>query len=194
VAAPARRWGWHQLDSRWAATLVADAQLDPGDLVIDVGAGTGALTQQLVARGVSVLAVELHADRAASLRRRFQGHRVTVIVADAADLRLPRRPFRVVANPPFSVTTALLRRITAPGSRLVRADLIVPWHVARRWAVGDAPGAHRWRREYDAKVTRQLPRSAFTPPPPNGVAVLTITRVAEPAPSQPQGRRRARRT
>lgn len=124
-----------------------------------------------------MLAIELHQGRAASLRQQFDPRRVTVIVADAADLRLPRRPFHVVANPPFSVTTALLRRLTAPGSRLVRADLVVPWHVARRWAVGDAPGANRWRREFLAVEGRSLPRSAFMPPPPHGTAVLTIRRV-----------------
>jgi 23S rRNA (adenine-N6)-dimethyltransferase len=179
VAAPARRWGWHQLADRWAATLVAEAQIAPHDLVIDVGAGTGAITHQLVQRGAQVLAVELHHDRAVSLRARFDARRVTVIVVDAADLRLPRRPFRVVANPPFSVTTALLKRLTAPGSRLVRADLVVPTHVARRWARGDAPGANRWRREFIATEGRSLPRSAFTPPPPHGTAVLTIRRVTE---------------
>jgi 23S rRNA (adenine-N6)-dimethyltransferase len=176
VPAAPRRWGWHQLDSQWAATLVADAQISPGDLVIDVGAGTGVITQQLVDRGARVLAVELHPGRATSLRQQFARHHVTVIVADAADLRLPRRPFRVVANPPFSATTGLLRRLTAPGSRLVRADLIVPWHVARRWATGDPPGSRRWRREYVAIEGRSLPRSAFAPPAPNGVAVLTIRR------------------
>jgi 23S rRNA (adenine-N6)-dimethyltransferase len=194
VAAPLRRWGWHQLDSRWAATLVADAEIAHGDLVIDVGAGTGAITRQLVDRGARVLAVELHPGRAASLREHFDRQRVTVIVADAADLRLPRRPFRVVANPPFSATTALLRRLTAPGSRLVRADLIVPWHVARRWATGDAPGANRWRREFDAAEGRSLPRSAFAPPPPSGVAVLTIRRVGSADRSRPDVGRVARRT
>lgn len=177
MPAGSRRWGWHQLDSRWAATLVADAQIAPGDLVIDVGAGTGAITQHLVDHGARVLAVELHLERASALRQRFDRQRVTIIVADARDLRLPRRPFRVVANPPFSATTALLRRLTAPGSRLVRADLIVPWHVARRWATGDAPGAHRWRREFVAVEGRSLPRWAFAPPPPSGVGVLTIRRM-----------------
>jgi 23S rRNA (adenine-N6)-dimethyltransferase len=193
VAAPWRRWGWHQLDSHWAATLVADAQISPGDLVIDVGAGTGVITNQLVDHGARVLAVELHPGRATSLRQRFDRQHVTVIVADAADLRLPRRPFRVVANPPFSATTGLLRRLTAPGSRLVRADLIVPWHVARRWATGDAPGAQRWRREFVAVEGRSLPRSAFVPPPPNGVAVLTIRRVQPATRSGPDDGRVTRR-
>jgi 23S rRNA (adenine-N6)-dimethyltransferase len=60
----------------------------------------------LVAAGARVVAVELHPVRCASLRRRFAQDRVVVVRADARDLRLPRRPFRVVANPPFVVTTA----------------------------------------------------------------------------------------
>jgi 23S rRNA (adenine-N6)-dimethyltransferase len=175
VAEGPPRWGYHRLGSRWAATLVADADVLAGD-VVDVGAGTGAITEPLLARGAHVVAVELHVARASALRAAFREARVKVVVADAADLRLPRRPFRVVANPPFGVTTALLKRLTAPGSRLVRADVVVPWHTAERWARGDAPGKGRWTRDFDAWVSRRLPRHAFTPPPPGGVAVLVLRR------------------
>jgi 23S rRNA (adenine-N6)-dimethyltransferase len=174
VAGRPPRWGYHRLDSRWASTLVADAEVVAGDLVLDVGAGTGAITGPLVARGARVVAVELHARRASTLRGAYPG--VTVVVTDAADLRLPRRPFRVVANPPFGATTALLKRLTAPGSRLVRADLVVPWHTAQRWSCGDAPGAARWQSDFDVWVSRRLPRAAFSPPAPNGVAVLVVRR------------------
>jgi 23S rRNA (adenine-N6)-dimethyltransferase len=172
----------------------------PDDLVLDVGAGTGALTAPLVAVGAHVVAIELHPDRCAALRRRFDvdsaNHRrriggdsvatgrpaadhpsrVRVVRADATDLRLPRRPFKVVANPPWSITTALLRRLTAPGSRLVRADLVVPSHVARRWASPDAPGAGRWQRIFAAEISALVPRSAFRPPPPQPAALLTLRR------------------
>jgi 23S rRNA (adenine-N6)-dimethyltransferase len=170
------RWGYHRLDSRWAERLVASAQVRQGDLVLDVGAGVGALTAPLVACGARVVAVELHQGRASELRGAFRVDQVTVVVADATDLRLPRRPFRVVANPPFAVTTALLRRLTAPGSRLVRADLVVPWHAAERWACGAAPGAQRWERDFHAWVACRLPRAAFRPAAPSGTAVLVLRR------------------
>jgi 23S rRNA (adenine-N6)-dimethyltransferase len=169
-------WGYHRLDSRWAARLVVDAQVRHGDLVLDVGAGVGALTAPLVACGARVVAVELHPERASVLRGTFPMQQVTVVVADATDLRLPRRPFRVVANPPFGATTALLRRLTAPGSRLVRADLVVPWHAAERWACGEAPGSKRWGREFDAWIACRVPRAAFRPAAPSGVAVLVLRR------------------
>ncbi len=50
--------------------------------------------------------------------------------ADLATLRLPRRPFVVVANPPFALAADVIRSLTASGSRLQRATLVVPVHTA----------------------------------------------------------------
>lgn len=172
------RWGWHELTERCARDIVNDAGVAPGDLVLDIGAGTGGLTAPLVAAGARVVAVELHPVRARILRRRFADANVVVVQADAGDLRLPRRPFRVVANPPFALTTALLNRILQPGSALTTADLVVPRHVARRWSQPGAPGARRWQQQYAPSIGRSLPARAFHPPATQPVSVLRIRRRA----------------
>lgn len=156
--------------------MVAAAGVCPGELVLDIGAGRGALTGPLVDAGARVLAVELHPGRADDLRRRFAADPVTVIRTDAADLRLPGRPFRVVASPPYGISTALLKRLLAPGSRLLSADLVLQRAVANRWIQGNAPGSGRWTRHYDLALGLRLPRKAFTPPPRVDSAVLTIRR------------------
>jgi len=176
AARDAVRWGYQRLHRQAAARLVASAGVRPGRLVLDVGAGEGVITAALLARGSSVVAFELHPGRAAALRQRFAGQPVTVVQADARDLWLPRRPFGVVANPPFSVLSALLRRLLAPGSRLEHASLVVPAHVARRWSSGSVPGAVRWRAQYRVGVGASLPRSAFSPRAVHDVAVLEIRR------------------
>ena len=176
MSAERTRWGWHQLSSHWAAQIVADSGVASGDLVLDVGAGSGALVRPLLDCGAHVVAFELHPGRASGLRRTFAGKHITVVAADASDLWLPRRPFRVVANPPFAISMALLRRLVSPASRLVRADVVVPWHIAHRWVSDRAPGAHRWRASFSADFGRRLPRHALSPPAPNGVAILVIRR------------------
>jgi 23S rRNA (adenine-N6)-dimethyltransferase len=169
-------WGWHPLDSRWAQRVVDTAGIRPGELVFDVGAGLGALTAPLVRAGAQVVAVELHPGRADRLRRRFADAPVTVVRADAADLRLPSRPFRVVSSPPYGISTALLKRLLKPGSRLVSADLVLQRAVVNRWIKGAAPGAARWSQYYDLSIGIRLPRKAFTPPPQVDSAVLLIRR------------------
>jgi 23S rRNA (adenine-N6)-dimethyltransferase len=176
VAAHGDRWGWHQLDRRWARRLVAAAGVGPGDLVVDVGAGTGVITEALVARGARVVAVELHPRRASLLRDRFADDAVTVVRADASDLRLPRRPFVVVANPPFTITTALLRRLTSPRSNLVRASIVVPMWAATRWAVGRGVGGVTSKRNFAFHRGPVVPAAAFRPPARADAAVLIVER------------------
>lgn len=172
---PRSAWGWHELDPRWARRLVADARISPGDLVLDVGAGAGAVTAELLRVGARVVAIELHPERLDVLRRRF-GDDALVVRADAADLRLPRRPFRVVANPPFAVTSALVSRLVHHGSRLVRADLVVQEQAAHRWVGPRAPAATRWQRTFHSGLGAPVPRAAFHPRPHVDTRVLVIQR------------------
>ncbi|HEY9378664.1 MAG TPA: rRNA adenine N-6-methyltransferase family protein [Jiangellaceae bacterium] len=171
-----RDWGWHRLTDEWAARLVANAGIQPGDLVIDIGAGTGVITARLLEQGAHVIAVELHPGRAAQLRRRFAGTPTTVVRVDAATLRLPRQPFRVVANPPYAVSSAVIRRLLSRGSRLVAADLILQRAVVRRYVDGTSPGANRWMYTWDTRRGLMLPRRAFEPAPRVDSAVLVVRR------------------
>lgn len=175
MAGAPRRWGWHELDPEWAQQLVAVARVRPGDLVLDIGAGRGALTAPLLAAGAHVIAVELHPDRARHLDQRF-GDRVRVVRQDARDLRLPLRPFAVVSSVPYAVTSPLLRRLTQPGSRLRAAHLIVQSQAAVRWASPAAPAARRWSRVFDASLGPTVPRRSFRPPPHVDSRVLVLRR------------------
>ena len=122
-----------------------------------------------------MVAVEAHPQRARHLRQRF-GSDIVVVQVDAADLRLPRRPFHVVANPPFAVTTPLLRRLLHPRSRMVSATLVLQAQAAQRWAGPTAPDVRRWGHLYAVDLGPAVPRRAFTPPPRVDARVLRIVR------------------
>jgi 23S rRNA (adenine-N6)-dimethyltransferase len=141
--------------------------------VVDLGAGTGGITGPLLATGAHVIAVELHPRRAAVLERRFAATGCRVVIEDIVAWRLPDRPFRVVANPPFAVLATTLRLLTAPRSRMVRADLVVPDYVAARWA----RGAGLTSGAFTARRSRIVPPHAFEPPASGLAAVLTLYRI-----------------
>lgn len=169
-------WGWHCLTDDWARRVVAGAGIRRGALVLDIGAGTGALTSLLVEAGARVVAFELHPGRAAWLREHFAGAPVRVVQADVGDLRLPRRPFHVVASPPFAQTSSVLRRLLSPGSQLVTAQIVLQRDAARRWERGEVGGGGRWERRYWLEVPMLVPRSAFVPRPNVDAAVLAVSR------------------
>jgi 16S rRNA A1518/A1519 N6-dimethyltransferase RsmA/KsgA/DIM1 with predicted DNA glycosylase/AP lyase activity len=94
-----------------AVAIVETAGVSADDFVLEFGAGYGRLTEHLALRSGRVVAVETDARPAARLTHRFRGRaNVTVVPADALTVPLPRRPFKVVSNPPFHITSALLHR------------------------------------------------------------------------------------
>lgn len=170
-----RAWGWHPLTAEWAARIVAEAGIRPAELVFDLGAGDGALTTPLIAAGARVVAVELHPRRARGLRERFHADPVTVVEADASTLRLPRRPFRVVASPPYVITSELLRLLLSRGSPLATADLVLQRAAVRR-LVDRQPAGSRRSFPWVMRMGLSVPRTAFRPAPQVDSAVLVVRR------------------
>jgi 23S rRNA (adenine-N6)-dimethyltransferase len=99
-----------------------------------------------------------------------------VVAADVLDLRLPHRPFRVVASPPYNVSSALLRLLLAPGSQLIAADLVVQRAFARRFADDWLHNGGRAQRRWNIRCGAPIPRSAFCPPPRVDSATLLVRR------------------
>jgi 23S rRNA (adenine-N6)-dimethyltransferase len=175
--------GQHGLRSlALAQSLVADAGIRRGDLVLDIGAGSGLLTRALAEAGAQVLAVERDPALASRLRARAWP-RVEVVCGDARELVLPQEPFAVVANLPFAGASAILAHLLAdPATPLRQADVIVEWGMAlKRAAV--VPSTLRgafWGAWYETVLVRRLPRRAFTPAPAVDAGVIRIRRRRHP--------------
>ncbi|MHB8312795.1 MAG: rRNA adenine N-6-methyltransferase family protein [Candidatus Dormibacteria bacterium] len=122
----------------WAERLVVSGDFRSGQLVLEVGAGSGVVTLALAPRHVDVIALELDPVWARKLAGVVRGggvSQIRVVRADVLTVPLPSRRFRVVGNLPFGATTAIRRRLLAdPRTPLQRADLIVQWEVARKRA------------------------------------------------------------
>ena len=155
--------GQHFLRPDVARRFIARAGVGPDDLVLDLGAGTGALTFPLAAVAARVVAIERDPKLARRLVRRAPAN-VSVHQRDLADLWLPRRPFRVVANLPFAGSNEVVRRLLSRGVPLLGADLIVELGAARRWT----------ERSARCSIACTLAPSAFVPAPRCTAAVLRI--------------------
>jgi 23S rRNA (adenine-N6)-dimethyltransferase len=180
--------GQHFLrSSRLSTDLVREAGISAGELVVEIGAGSGLLTRALAQTGADVIALELDRALASGLRRRFADTRnVTVVEADACHWGWPRRRFSVVSNLPFARSGAILGRLLRdPGVPLERADLIVQWELASKHAAV-WPGTLRatyWRAWYELSIAGRFARTAFSPTPGVDAAVFRVVR--RPCPMVP---------
>jgi 23S rRNA (adenine-N6)-dimethyltransferase len=181
-----RRLGQNFLRPELADRFVDSAGVGAGELVVEIGAGSGVITAALARRGAEVLAVELDpawADRLLHSIPRAHRDRVRIVAADFLAVPLPRRPFRVVACLPFGSTTAILSRLLDDASgQMVRADVIVQWEVARkRGAVpASALRSTAWAPWWEFRLGRRIPASEFRPVPRVDGGVLVATRREPP--------------
>jgi 16S rRNA (adenine1518-N6/adenine1519-N6)-dimethyltransferase len=119
---PRRRFGQNFLTDRRVVRRILDAfQPMPGDPVVEIGPGRGALTLPLVARGVCLVALEIDPRLAGDLERLLAGQAsVSVQQGDALEVDLeqlaarvagPEERARLIGNLPYNVATAILRRV-----------------------------------------------------------------------------------
>jgi 23S rRNA (adenine-N6)-dimethyltransferase len=168
------------VDRRVIESLAAGAGPGPGDLVLDIGAGNGLITEAVRRRGARVTAIERDPALARKLRSRFAGDQdVTVVEADILAMELPREPYSVVANLPFGITTKILRHLLGdPAGLLRRADVIVQAEVARKRGTrgrGTLLNAS-WEPWFEFRTGQRIPPSAFRPQPRVDAAVLLVRR------------------
>lgn len=167
--------------------FLSSAELRPDDLVVEVGAGTGALTLALAQAGAQVIAIERDPVWARHLVRNLRAAglaaQARVIEADFRQVRLPEQPYRVVSNPPFSLTTALLSWLLDDVDRGPwRADLLLQLEVARKRAI-EPPTSLRsagWAPWWTFRVGDKVDRRAFRPMPRVDAAWLTVRRREPP--------------
>lgn len=195
-----KRLGQHFLHSPQVLdAIVAAAALGPGEAVLEIGPGTGALTGRLLEQGVRLAAVELDPALLADLAARWGDHpRLRLIEGDILRLDLSpaalfgqEAPYAVIANLPYYLSTPLLFRMAASRRTFSRLLLMVQEEVAARMAAGPADGktygslSVAIQHAFTVRVVRRVPPGAFRPPPRVHSAVVAL----EPRPPQlPPGR------
>lgn len=176
--------GQHFLrDRRIIGRMIALARICPQPLVLDIGAGRGALTQPLAEAGWQVLAVENDPRLAGRLRSMLEAQdNVRIVEQDVLRMPLPRSPFAVVANIPFSITTGILGRLMdCPASAFQRGVLLIQHEAARRFLRSPVTDVRLlvWRMWFHWELIQIVSPRHFAPPPSVNAALLTVSRRRE---------------
>jgi len=97
-----------------ALFLIGHSNIKKRDLVIDIGAGSGVITSALAKRCQKVIAVEKDAETAKRLRENLVKQNITnveVFEGDFREMKLPDEPYKVFANPPFSLSAEVFYKL-----------------------------------------------------------------------------------
>jgi 16S rRNA (adenine1518-N6/adenine1519-N6)-dimethyltransferase len=151
-SAQGKRMGQNFLADRAAAERIVDAlAIQPGEAVLEIGPGRGALTGGLIGRAGRIAAVELDEALVRELGRRHDESRLLLIHADildvaldevAARLGMPGTPLVVAGNLPYQISKPLALRLVEARHGIARAALMFQKEVALRLTA--SPGS----REY----------------------------------------------
>jgi 16S rRNA (adenine1518-N6/adenine1519-N6)-dimethyltransferase len=198
---PKKSFGQNFLVAEGIARSIARACVPDDEVgrarVVEIGAGTGALTALLAERAGHVEAIERDRDLVPLLREAFAGQAVTIHEADAqavdfavlfgeADSDTARSAPRVLCgNLPYSITGALMRVAVENAERIERAVFMVQDEVAARLAA--APGTKTWgaltvfvRAAFGVRRLLRAPPGAFHPPPEVTSAVVELVPLRPP--------------
>ncbi|MYH40959.1 MAG: ribosomal RNA small subunit methyltransferase A [Chloroflexi bacterium] len=203
---PRSALGQNFLVDELALSSIADAALvGPGDTVLEVGAGPGGLTAELVSRVEPtgrVVAVELDEELADLARRRVSSGRLEVLAANVLDFEAEDLlseagagpPYVAVGNLPYYITQPVLRRLLEAGEPPLRIVVLVQRELAHRIVGGrrrESLLSLLTRLYGEAEVVLELPPSAFWPEPRVHSALVRVERSPKPVLELAAGEREA---
>ena len=179
-----KRFGQHFLtDGGVIAGIVRAIDPKPGEAVVEIGPGLGAMTGPLVDRCRRLTVIELDRDLAARLRRRpeLEVVEADVLTVDFAALAAAvGQPLRVVGNLPYNISTPILFHLLGAVEHVRDQHFMLQKEVVERMA--SAPGSKDYGRlsvmlqwRYDIESVLDVPPESFDPPPRVDSAVVRMT-------------------
>lgn len=186
--APSKRMGQNFLvDDQFRTKILHEADPKPGQTILEIGPGLGAITRGLVASGASVTAIEFDRKLAEYLRTAVVPLGLHLIEADACRVRYDELfpgDFRVISNLPYSAGTIVIAKLldleTPPADML----LMLQKEVAERFLA--APGTSdysaltvRISAVYSGRIVRMVPPEVFYPEPSVESALFALVRKPE---------------
>ncbi len=163
--------------------LLDGSSIEPGDVVYELGAGTGLIASRLALRVCEVVAIEKDSSLVGHLRLKFGGVRnVHVRQSDILRVSLPHHAYKVFSNIPFDTTADIISRLTRATCAPTDAYLVVQREASKRF-IGQPRTTlvslllFPW---FDATLFHEFRRTDFAPAPPVDVVMLRLHKRGPP--------------
>lgn len=182
---PKKHLGQHFLTDRSIARRIVEAlDPDPGATVVEIGPGTGVLTEFLLEREIRFLPVEVDPESVAHLIKRWPGLSEQIIHQDFLKLRIEEQvggPFHVIGNFPYNISSQILFRLLEHRQQVLSVVCMVQKEVAER--IASPPGSREYgilsvllQAYFDIELLFTVKPGSFFPPPKVTSGVIRLTR------------------
>ncbi len=179
------RLGQHFLTGLWAARALARAAgVMPGETVLEIGPGKGALTRELLLVSKKVIAIEKDEELVLRLRETFAAEiasgALTIVAADIRDitpekLNLAAGKYVLAANIPYYITGEIVRQFLTATRQPRAMALLVQKEVADRIVSARESILSLSVKAYGRpRIVKKVPRGNFSPPPSVDSAILLV--------------------
>ena len=176
-------------DIGFLRALVKKLNVKPTDVVVEVGAGAGTLTQALAETGCQLYSLEIDQRLQPVLQQRLQPYQnLELIWSDALKYDFSHLPsFRLIANVPYYITTPLIMQfLTLPNCQEV--NVLVADEVAERIIATTGNALYgalsvTCQLQADCKILERVPRTMFTPQPKVDSAFVCMKKNGRPVQS-----------
>ena len=179
------------IDDSVPRDIVAGAEVDENDLVIEIGPGVGTLTAQLLNKAKKVVAIELDNDLIPILNQEIGDNpKFTLIHKDALKVNFneiigEEKSVKLVANLPYYVTTPIIVKLLKEGYNFKSLTIMIQKEVAER--MNADPGNKDYGSlsllvQYycNTKIVRRVPPQCFIPRPKVDSIVIRLDKLNEP--------------
>ena len=171
-------------DRELVKRLIRASGISCQDSVLEIGAGSGNITEALVSVSKRVTAVEIDKELFAHLSYRLRNNKALELVCgNFLDLDLPKEPYKVFSNIPFSITGEIVKKLLFSDNPPESSNLIVQKEAAGKFMINKRKNSmlsilfFPW---FEFKISHIFNRTDFTPIPSVELCLLQIIRRSQP--------------